>query len=363
MKTWLRPSFIAFGLLTLIANSSLAAVYNSVVSPHGNWTSASSWAGAPTANTCSPSGNHTFNVVAGDSIWTTCSDMNFSGNVTINVQAGAVFYFAGNGAVTGSVTLNVQAGGKVIINGNLSLSGNSDIIVDGNLSVGGNVTGSGSYGFDCNGNSGSGSVSVGGSGCNFCTGGSSSQCTVLPVSLINFSAKYDTKSTILNWETGEELNNAYFEIEKSYDGFVFDKIGKVLGAGSSMTSRNYSFIDGNANYIGLNYYRLKQVDFNGASSYSSIITVNINVDGTIGMEIFPNPANGDDFNVTFNGAIGNVLLVLYDVHGNLLFSKTFTIEEGGLLTAKEMNTKLSSGIYYIHASNNGTLLNKKLMVR
>jgi hypothetical protein len=114
--------------------------------------------------------------------------------------------------------------------------------------------------------------------------------SALPVELINFSARRSGRFVDLNWETVTENNNAYFEIQRSLDGLDFVSLGKVNGAGTSLELVNYSFEDLDP-YNGTSFYRIKQVDFDGISSYSEVRSVEF--EGAL--HIFPNPTSGKLF--------------------------------------------------------------------
>jgi hypothetical protein len=109
----------------------------------------------------------------------------------------------------------------------------------------------------------------------------------LPIELINFNCGIVNRNTIgLSWSTASESNNDYFGIERSTDGINFEIIGKQIGAGTSNTLLNYNFNDENL-LKGVFYYRLKQVDFNGKSTYSQMCSITNT--GTEGIKFYPNP--------------------------------------------------------------------------
>jgi len=95
-------------------------------------------------------------------------------------------------------------------------------------------------------------------------------CAV-PVELISFTASALNNQVSLEWSTASELNNHYFEIEKSLDGKEFTTIGRVEGNGNSRSIIDYNFIDYNLSKT--SYYRLKQVDFDGQFEYSDIVAI------------------------------------------------------------------------------------------
>jgi hypothetical protein len=136
---------------------------------------------------------------------------------------------------------------------------------------------------------------------------------VLPVELLSFDAKPVDDNVILNWSTASEINNNYFEVEKSNDGKKFKTFQFVSGAGNSTIQNDYSTVDESPS-PGINYYRLKQVDFDGTISYSPIVAVEINSSNVF--YVMPNPAI-DKLELVF-GSSGkeNLQLTIYNMQGN-----------------------------------------------
>jgi hypothetical protein len=94
----------------------------------------------------------------------------------------------------------------------------------------------------------------------------------MPVKFSNFTLNKFPKTTILSFTTASETNNDYFTIERSGDGPSFDAIGEIKGAGNSTEEKHYEFTDENP-LPGINYYRIKQTDYDGQYSYSEIRSV------------------------------------------------------------------------------------------
>lgn len=84
----------------------------------------------------------------------------------------------------------------------------------------------------------------------------------LPVELVYFKAENEEYHVQLSWQTAAEKNNDFFAIERSGDGYAFEEIDRVQGAGNSSIPRNYTFSDMNP-LDGTSYYRLRQVDYDG----------------------------------------------------------------------------------------------------
>ncbi len=93
----------------------------------------------------------------------------------------------------------------------------------------------------------------------------------LPIELIDFSAKGENNSIKLNWTTVTESNNDYFTLEKSSDAINFNPFATIKGAGNSNKTLIYTYTDENP-LNGINYYRLKQTDFDGKFEYSPVIS-------------------------------------------------------------------------------------------
>lgn len=169
----------------------------------------------------------------------------------------------------------------------------------------------------------------------------------LPIKLISFSVSQNHSSNILNWNTATEINNEYFVVEKSRDGTLFDSIATVKGAGNSTVVSNYSYTD-NEPYNGTNFYRLKQVDFDGISTTSKVINISsINFFPSNSINIYPNPGIG---NITISGDWNNIQNVLvYNMAGVTVLSKAQNSNQ------LQLPSSLQSGIYFINFMyKNGT---------
>jgi hypothetical protein len=107
----------------------------------------------------------------------------------------------------------------------------------------------------------------------FTINGSSAPNTALPVEFLFFAASVNNQNqVVLNWATASELNNDYFTVERSVDGFSWEIVTIVQGNGTTPVRNDYSAIDTRP-YSGLSYYRLKQTDFDGAFDYANIVSV------------------------------------------------------------------------------------------
>ena len=181
---------------------------------------------------------------------------------------------------------------------------------------------------------------------------------VLPVEMLYFEGYEDQQHNInLKWATAIELNNSHFIIEWSEDGNYFEEIGRVEGQGNAIDVQYYSFMDENP-LNGNNYYRLKQVDFDGKHEYFEIITVSSNaINGEV--SIYPNPAS-EKITISINDkVIVNPEMRIYDATGKLVISDNLTSERLSNLKLEMDVNFLESGLYYINIINNGELLHSQ----
>ena len=127
-------------------------------------------------------------------------------------------------------------------------------------------------------------------------------------------------------------------IEQSNNGKEFYRVGEQKGEGNTSDTKTYSFIHESPT-AGMNYYRIKQMDFDGKFSYSNIASVSYN---SREFMIFPNPV-GDEATITT--AHDNVINV-YDVHGRLVLSKFLNAGQNTVSMAE-----LSTGTYILLLHN------------
>ncbi|HUH74835.1 MAG TPA: T9SS type A sorting domain-containing protein [Chitinophagales bacterium] len=136
----------------------------------------------------------------------------------------------------------------------------------------------------------------------------------LPVELLYFTAQAQGCDVVLEWATASEMNNDFFEIQRSSNSYEWNTIGKVDGNGNCNTRVDYQFVDNDISN-GINYYRLKQVDFDGTAEYHKIISVDGTKCSTATVKIFPVPAqNILNVNLSFKD-LQKAQLTIIDVSG------------------------------------------------
>ena len=117
------------------------------------------------------------------------------------------------------------------------------------------------------------------------------QCfgTVLPVELILFTATANGKGVALHWITASEKNNENFTVERSGNGKAFRSIRTLPGAGNSQVQSRYDLVDEQP-LPGMSYYRLRQTDFDGTSTYSPVRAVSMAGLGEKTLQVYPGSA-------------------------------------------------------------------------
>ena len=168
----------------------------------------------------------------------------------------------------------------------------------------------------------------------------------IPVELISLTANVVNDEILLQWQTATETNNRGFQIERSSDNKSFSQIGFVPGRGTTSEKSSYSYTDENVSE-GKIYYRLKQVDFDGTSTYSKTVEVNFSVPAEFSLsQNYPNPFNPST-KIKFSLAVNSKVYVRVF---NLLGQQVASLLDGEYTAGRhEVNfdaSGLSSGIYF-----------------
>jgi hypothetical protein len=192
----------------------------------------------------------------------------------------------------------------------------------------------------------------------------SAACAPLPIELISFDAIYKGgENAYLLWETATETNNSFFTVERSTNGKDFSLVGIVKSeapGGNSSSKLRYHLIDPNVSH-GMYYYRLKQTDLDGISTYSAVANLDIN-DDKAGFGLKPNPTNNVT-EVTYTAfEDGPALLKVYDFRGMVVFSTELYALKGKNTTMLDLGSQ-SSGIYFVTLSLSEKMYKSKLVKR
>jgi hypothetical protein len=232
-----------------------------------------------------------------------------SGNQTIQI------YFGANDIVTNGGTLTVVKNTYTAPTNWIDIGGAGGPVYNAGANLSGSIT---STSFPSAFNSFS----------TFALGDKLGGGNVLPIELLYFHASPDNGRVDLSWATATESNNSYFTVERSKDGLNFEDLERVdtrAFNGNSSVQLDYTGYDASP-YTGVSYYRLRQTDLDGHSSYSKIALVSL--DKSTSIRIFPNPATGP---VYVSGLSGNQTVLRaewYDAGGRLLLQQSVPAQNG-----------------------------------
>lgn len=149
---------------------------------------------------------------------------------------------------------------------------------------------------------------------------------------------------MLSWSTAMENENELFIIEKSEDGIEFSVIGSLKGAGNSEKVKKYNFLDIMANEQ-TSFYRLKQVDIDGTSSYSDILATNQSNTNQFMVVRLSAAVTSDSYEVTFDASVnGQINYILKNWDGSTVFTKQQEIIDGLNVISVDLK-ELDAGVY------------------
>lgn len=148
--------------------------------------------------------------------------------------------------------------------------------------------------------------------------------TILPISLVAFSAKKLNAAIQLTWSTASEKNNSHFNILRSADGNKYTNIGRVGGNGTVDFKNEYNFTDSNP-FVGTNYYQLEQVDFDGNSTKYQIIAITSGLQAT--QFTISESLNCLNLNIQIAQATSTQIDV-HSIEGKLLMSQIYNLNKG-----------------------------------
>ena len=187
-------------------------------------------------------------------------------------------------------------------------------------------------------------------------------CVPVPVQLYDFAGSASNNDEIiLTWKTATEQNNKGFEIEQSSDDESWNEKIFINGHDMSDVIQQYQWID-KTPAQGINYYRLKQIDYDSNFTYSQVIAVQITPPTNFLAQAFPNPAR-TSANLLFSGDIeGEVYVLIFDIRGQQLLNKPFTVNKGDNILPLDLS-QLASGTFTLSVEYKGvSKANTRLVV-
>jgi len=342
----LMPWGISFGQTctssptTISSNTTFASI---------TWTGASGVTAAQCAAIANGTNTSTvanfFVDLANSTILTISNNVTIHGNFDITGGPGSELSVDGGGSsrtlhVTGDlgdatnngVIYNVQAStDHMVVDGTLYGKNNDAFTGSGTISGGSlNVKNGTTCGSPCPATGGFSSCT---SGDSFCTTNS-----ILPVTLVSFSAQAASSKIALKWSTASELNFDYFSLQRSGDGITFAEIAQVKGHGTTNEMHNYSYADTNP-IIGRSYYRLTSVDFDNYQQIFNVVSIDF--DGEKRFHVTPNPSDGSTLQLSFNFVNDiEAQVIIYDNLGSVV--GTYHVAGSNAIN---IDNTLRSGVY------------------
>lgn len=175
-----------------------------------------------------------------------------------------------------------------------------------------------------------------------------------PVTLLSFTGKLKNNIVLLNWQTSAEYNNHYFDVERSSDGINFTTIGRIDGNGTTSLPHSYSFIDAHP-LNGANYYRLRQADFDGHSTYSLTLKIITTISPVIAATY---QRSNNSIQVTLNKPQSTIQLQLFAANGQLVKQGIVTNTNNYLLKLP----LLADGMYMLQVLYGSNIYVQKILI-
>lgn len=298
---------------------------------------------------------------------TVYGDVDFA-NKSMNLVLGdgAVFIIFGDLDMNNKV--NIASGGTLVVTGNFNKNGSQGSFTgDGNVYAG-SYSGDAQSTVDSDGDSSFTIDQLSDDGFedieNFVddveAGGSDQP---LPVELLYFTAQAD-KNVGLKWSTSVEINNDYFSIERSEDGAYFYEIGQVKGNGNTNAVISYSFED---NFIlsSIEYYRLKQVDFDGRFEYFDTKRVETSITSEApNFSIYPTVVHSQSFQIKSNAPFEIKELTVYNISGGTVRNLINQIQKENQISHRVNSSSLDKGVYFVKViSTSGKEFSSRIIVK
>lgn len=190
------------------------------------------------------------------------------------------------------------------------------------------------------------------------------QYNPIPVKLITFYGKKRDEDVVLSWKTASEAGNKGFNIERSFDGRIFEDIGFVKGMDHVSAVTNYQYTDHDVftkHAVTNVHYRLRQVDYSGKQSYSAIVGISNTSLTKDKISVYPNPYN-DVFTVNVSSGVdGHATIELYDINGKRVLYSAKEFHAGDNRFTFNETAALSSGIYFVKVISGNTVSVSRLI--
>jgi hypothetical protein len=177
--------------------------------------------------------------------------------------------------------------------------------------------------------------------------------TPLPVVLTAFQAVHQGADGLLSWQTASERSSAYFEVQASTDGHRWQALAQLAAAKASTSARTYQYLDRTLARYGpaLVYYRLRQVDQDATTHYSTVVSLGA-APLAWSVTAYPNPFSTDLKGELLSNEAGPITALLLDGLGRVVLQRELTGTLGRQLLDLDEARTLPSGRYTLHVRQN-----------
>ncbi len=178
---------------------------------------------------------------------------------------------------------------------------------------------------------------------------------VLPLTWGSFTAVAKNDKVALNWSTLQETNTASFIVEHSTNGQNFTPVATITAAGNTSVTSRYNTTHQSPNLNAINYYRVKQIDIDGRSTYSITVPVRFKNSSVVLVQALPNPVV-NTLQLSVQGK--NVTVVLTNANGAAV--RNLKLAEG----QHPVNVSdLPAGVYYLGIYQNEKFVETQRIVK
>ncbi|PIB35974.1 hypothetical protein BFP72_11490 [Reichenbachiella sp. 5M10] len=362
---------IAFYLLGVSASAQRISVAD------GNWATGVTWGG--TAPGYSIGENVTIDsyVISDETVTLTGNNKTLSVIDTLIIR-GSLIFTANSGAAINigpnnvliimenldlgknNAGANIEAGGVLVVKGDITASGtNGEFTGDGKVYTDGTTDGVTNNGSQPEGDIDDLSDDSFGTIEDFVRNGGEGS---LPVELLYFRAVWDQSSgsAVLSWATATEMFNDYFSVERSEDGVNYEEIASVAGHGNSNAKIEYAYSDQTVQST-TNYYRLKQVDFDGGFEYFDQIRLSIPSYFETAINLYPSIVRDGSMTLEANQEVLIQDAHIFSLNGEK--SQNFQLNPIGYSSYRLDIQGMTQGVYFLSiTTDQGEVMTKRFVI-
>ena len=181
---------------------------------------------------------------------------------------------------------------------------------------------------------------------------------ILPLTLLSFDAEKKGGKVETKWQTEQEVNTDYFDVERSINGVNFVSIGQVKANGLKQKS-NYAFTDNTPPQSNTLYYRLKMLDKDGTFEYSKVKSISSKTSKG-DLKIYPNPISNTIKAELTSIASGDIDISIVDAFGKIVQTSKQKISEGSITLHLDCSN-LAAGLYMFVAKTGADSFVQKIV--